>query len=315
MPQPLIVSLPDDKLVADLERTLPPLGDDRVRFVEWALAGAAPVPHIDIVVPPYQGRVDWGRLDGVSVGLVQSQSIGYDGVREQLPAGIVYANASSVHETATAELAVGLLLASQRGIDDFVRQAEIGEWRGGRRPSLADRTVLIVGYGGVGRAVERRLAGFEVARVIRVASRARADAAGTVHGIDELATLLPDAEVLVIATPLNDTTRGLIGGAELALLPDDAVVVNVARGPVLDTAAVLAEAGRLRFALDVTDPEPLPSESPLWDMPNVLISPHSASTVARENARITSLFCENLLYWLDGRHTEMRNVLDPALLY
>lgn len=304
MSAPLVVSLPDDKLLAEFARTLPPLGEDRVTFVRWALDGPAPVPHLDVVVPPYQGRAQWSRLEGVSVGLVQSQSIGYDGIREKLPAGLVYANATSVHETATAELAMALLLASQRGLDDFVRQAESGEWRGGRRPSLADRTVLILGYGGVGRAVEQRLAGFEVARVIRVASRARTDAAGTVHGVAELAALLPDAEVLVIATPLNDATRGLVGAAELALLPDHAVVVNVARGPVLDTAAVLAEAGRLRFGLDVTDPEPLPRDHPLWAAPGVLISPHVGGAASAMEPRMARLLRRQIDHLLAGEPPE-----------
>ncbi|MFC4244133.1 2-hydroxyacid dehydrogenase [Gryllotalpicola reticulitermitis] len=304
MPDRIIVSLPDDRLTAALAEHLPPLGDDRVTFVTWGVDGPPPVPHIDILVPPYQGRAQWSRLDGVSIGLVQSQSIGYDGVRDALPAGLVYANASSVHETATAELALALLLASQRGIDDFVRQAEHGEWRGGRRPALADRTVLILGYGGVGKAVEQRLAGFEVARVIRVASRARTDASGEVHGIDELSELLPRAEVVVIGTPLTDATRGLIGAAELALLPDDAVVVNVARGPVLDTSAVLAEAGRLRFGLDVTDPEPLPADHPLWTAPGVIISPHVGGAASAMEPRMARLLRRQIDHLLAGEPPE-----------
>jgi len=304
MAAPLIVSLPDDNLLTDLAHLTPALGEDSVTFVRWVLDGPAPAPHLDIVVPPYQGSADWSRLAGVSIGLVQSQSIGYDGIGPLLPAGVVYANAASVHETATAELALALLLASQRGIDDFVRQAEIGEWRGARRPSLADRTVLLLGYGGVGAAVERRLAGFEVARVIRVASRARTDARGQVHGIDELPAVLPDAEVVVIATPLNDSTRGLVGATELALLPDDALVVNVARGPVLDTAAVLAEAGRLRFGLDVTDPEPLPAEHPLWTAPGVVISPHVGGAASAMEPRMARLLRRQIDHLLAGEEPE-----------
>jgi phosphoglycerate dehydrogenase-like enzyme len=304
MPDPLIVSLPDDHLVSELERILPPLTDEHVRFVEWALDGPAPAQHLDIVVPPYQGRADLSRLAGVSIRLVQSQSIGYDGIRDAQPTGLVYANATTVHETATAELALALLLASQRGLDDFVRQAEIGAWNGARRPSLADRTVLILGYGGVGKAVERRLEGFEVARVIRVASRARTDAAGPAHGIDELSTLLPDAEAVVLATPLSDTTRGLVGAPELALLPDDAVVVNVARGPVLDTNAVLAEAGRLRFALDVTDPEPLPADHPLWTAPGVIISPHVGGAASAMEPRMARLLRRQIDHLLAGEEPE-----------
>jgi phosphoglycerate dehydrogenase-like enzyme len=243
-------------------------------------------------------------LDGVAVRLVQSQSIGYDGVAGILPAGLVFANASTVHETATAELALALLLASQRGLDDFVRQAEHGEWHGGRRPSLADRTVLLLGYGGVSKAIEARLAPFEVARVIRVASTARTDAAGPVHGIDELHALLPQAEVVVIGLPLNDGTRGLLGAAELALLPDDAVVVNVGRGPVLSTEAALGEAGRLRFALDVTDPEPLPADHPLWSAPGVLIAPHVGGNASAMEPRMARLLRRQIDHLLAGEEPE-----------
>ncbi|GAA4163149.1 2-hydroxyacid dehydrogenase [Gryllotalpicola daejeonensis] len=309
MPDRFVVSLPDDRLTAHLEALADPVPDN-VDFVEWHLDGPAPADRIDIAVLPYMS-VDSGRLQWLSsahIELVQSQSIGYDGIEAALPPGLVYANASSVHETATAELALALMLASQRGIDDFVRGAERGEWRAGRHPSLADRAVLILGYGGVGKAVEARLAGFEVGRVIRVASRAREDAAGHgpvhVHGIDELPELLPQVDIVVIGTPLNDSTRGLVGVAELAALPDDALVVNVARGPVLDTAAVLAEAGRLRFALDVTDPEPLPADHPLWRAPGVLISPHVGGNASAMEPRMARLLRRQLGHLLAGEEPE-----------
>jgi phosphoglycerate dehydrogenase-like enzyme len=306
MPPRLIVSLPDDKLVAELERIAPPLPEGAVEFVRWDLTGPPPAPHLDIVVPGYMGPglSRLGALDGVSVRLVQGQSIGYDGVAAILPAGIAFANASTVHETATAELAMGLLLASQRGIDVFARNAERGDWAPRRLRSLADRTVLLLGYGGVNKAIEARLAPFELGRVIRVASRARDLGNGYVHGIDELATLLPEAEVVVIATPLTDATRGLIGAAELALLPDDAVVVNVARGAVVDMAAVLAEAGRLRFALDVTDPEPLPEDHPLWTAPGVLISPHIGGAASAMEPRMARLLRRQIDHLLAGEAPE-----------
>ena len=200
-----------------------------------------------------------GALAGVTTRLVQSQSIGYDDVAGVLPPGHVFANAVSVHETSTAELALALVLAAQRGIPDFVRAAEQGRWAPAVHESLADRRVLLLGYGGVGRAIEARLALFEVS-LTRVAHHARDDESGRIHGIDESPALLPDAEIVIVGVPLTDSTTGLVDDAFLSSLPDDALVVNIARGKVADTDAILAEAttGRLRFALDVTDPEPLP---------------------------------------------------------
>ena len=138
--------------------------------------------------------------------LVQSQSIGYDDVLTTLPPGHVYANAASVHETSTAELALALLLAAQRGIPDFVRAASEGRWAPARHASLADRRVLLLGYGGVGRAIEARLTPFEV-DLVRVATRARDDDAGHIHGIDELDELLPTAEIVIVAVPLTPRRR------------------------------------------------------------------------------------------------------------
>ncbi|HVL61911.1 MAG TPA: NAD(P)-dependent oxidoreductase, partial [Microbacterium sp.] len=134
---------------------------------------------------------------------------------------------------------------------------------------------LLLGYGGVGRAIEARLAPFEV-ELVRVASRARDDAEGHIHGIDELPELLPTADIVIVGVPLTDATTGLVDGAFLSAIPDGALVVNIARGGVADTKAVLQHAtrGRLRYATDVTDPEPLPTGHPLFDLPNVLVSPH-----------------------------------------
>ena len=277
MTDPLIVTLPGSALRDALLATGPL--PENVELVEWKLDGPPPTEPgrwIDIVVPPYMGASDrLGALDGVPVRLVQSQSIGYDDVATALPSGHVYANAASVHETSTAELALALLLAAQRGIPDFVRAASEGRWAPARHASLADRRVLLLGYGGVGRAIEARLAPFEV-DLVRVATRARDDDAGRIHGIDELDELLPTAEIVIVAVPLTPETTGLVDDRFLSALPDGALVVNIARGRVADTTAVLEHAtrGRLRYATDVTDPEPLPTGHPLFDLPNVLVSPH-----------------------------------------
>ncbi|MFJ5264458.1 2-hydroxyacid dehydrogenase [Streptomyces sp. NPDC088387] len=214
-----------------------------------------------------------------SVRVVQTLSAGIDNVTpglKHLRPGVQLCNARGVHEASTAELALALILASLRGIPDFVRAQDRGEWRGGFRPALADKSVLIVGYGSIGAAIEDRLTPFELARVARVARSGRTTERGPVHPLTELPALLPEADVVILSTPLTDSTRGLVDEAFLARMKDGALLVNVARGGVVDTKALLAEleAGRITAALDVTDPEPLPREHPLWSAPGVLVSPH-----------------------------------------
>ncbi|TFD64167.1 2-hydroxyacid dehydrogenase [Cryobacterium ruanii] len=287
----LLVSLPDSVLreaVGDL-----PAG---VEVIEWALDGPAPRPRFDLVVTPYMGATDrLAHLAGVETRLVQSQSIGYDGVDRVLPAGHVYANAASVHETSTAELALALILASQRGIPAFVRAADAGEWAPAHHASLADRTVLLLGYGGVGRAIESRLLAFETT-VIRVARTARSDERGMIHGFEALPELLPQADIVVVGVPLTIATKHLVNDAFLGQLRDGALLVNIARGPVADTDALLAHAtgGRIRLALDVTDPEPLPAGHPLFALPNVIISPHVGGASSAMLPRMARLVREQI---------------------
>jgi phosphoglycerate dehydrogenase-like enzyme len=295
----LVVSVPD----AALRDALPPLPDG-VSVVLWDLRSPPPAPRIDVVVPPYMG--DWlERLRGVAAvrpRLVQSQLLGYDGVAAALPAGIPYANAVGVHEPSTAELAVGLMLASLRRLDDYVRQAAAG---GPQVPirgtSLADRRVLLLGVGGVGAAVARRLAPFEV-DLVRVGRTARTDEHGRVHALAELPALLPTAEVVVLAVPLDDATRGLVDRAFLDLLPDGALLVNVGRGPLVDTDALVAAtaSGRIRAALDVTDPEPLPAGHPLLTSPHVLVVPHVGGNSTAMRPRMTALIRDQARRLLAG---------------
>lgn len=282
----LVVSVP----TAQLQRDLQPVPDG-VEIVVWTMDAPAPRTRFDMVVPPYMSmeRV-LGRLEGVEVGLVQGQSIGYEGVADILPAGMVFANAASVHEASTAELAVALILAAQRQLADFVRAQAEGRWAPVFADSLADRRVLLLGYGGVGTAVEARLAPFEV-DVTRVASRARIEGGIPVHGVDELPSLLPDADIVVVTLPGGDATRRIVDDAFLAALPDGALVVNVGRGSLVDTEALVDHVGRgrIRAALDVTDPEPLPADHPLWSLPGVLIAPHVGGASSAMRPRIARL--------------------------
>ncbi|POX53655.1 2-hydroxyacid dehydrogenase [Streptomyces sp. Ru72] len=211
--------------------------------------------------------------------VVQTLTAGVDDITAHLSSivpGVRLCNARGVHEASTAELALALILASLRGIPGFVRAQAEERWQSGFHPALADKSVLIVGYGAIGAAIEDRLAPFEVARVARVARRERNTARGLVHPLSRLSELLPDADVVVLVTPLTEETKGLVDAEFLARMKDGALLVNVARGPIVDTKALLAEleSRRITAALDVTDPEPLPAGHPLWHAPGVLISPH-----------------------------------------
>ncbi|MFE8987800.1 2-hydroxyacid dehydrogenase [Streptomyces collinus] len=251
-----------------------------------------------------------GRMSNVRV--VQTLSAGIDHVEPglgHLPAGVRLCNARGVHEASTGELTLALILASLRGIPDFVRAQDRGEWLGGFRPALADKNVLIVGYGSIGEAIEDRLVPFEVARVARVARSERTTARGPVHPLTELPALLPEADVVILSTPLNESTRGLAGADFLSRMKDGALLVNVARGPVVDTKALLAEleTGRITAALDVTDPEPPGREHPLWRAPGVLISPHVGGPTSAFLPRAKRLLVDQLNRYVNRE--PLRNVI------
>jgi phosphoglycerate dehydrogenase-like enzyme len=244
--------------------------------------GREPLPpgieRVEAFVVPYLvGRRAYAPIAGMPrLRLVQTLTAGYDDALPFVPRGVTLCNAPGVHDASTAELAVTLALASLRGVPGFVRAQDQARWASGPRPALADKRVLVVGYGGVGRAVERRLAGFDV-EVTRVARTTRTGDDGLpVHGTDELGRLLPHADVVVLCVPLNDATRGLADAEFLAAMPRGALLVNVSRGPVVVTDDLERElrSGRLTAALDVTDPEPLPAEHPLWTAPGLLLTPH-----------------------------------------
>ncbi|MFJ5699584.1 2-hydroxyacid dehydrogenase [Arthrobacter sp. NPDC093139] len=297
MTRKITVSVPD----AALREYLKPHAD--VTVLEWDFASEPPQQRIDIVVPPYKGGAQvLRRLEDVETALVQSQSIGYDGVADSLPAGRVFANAAGVHETSTAELVLAMVLASQREFPRLLRNQQEGFWETRPTASLADSRVLILGYGGVGKAIEQRLIPFETS-VTRVASQARTDERGEVHGIDELPALLPEHDIVVVGVPLSDATRHLIDDAFLAAMPDGALLVNVARGPVADTDAIVrhTSAGRIRAALDVTDPEPLPRDHPLWSTPGVIITPHVGGASAAMPPRMGRLLQRQIDLMLAGQ--------------
>jgi phosphoglycerate dehydrogenase-like enzyme len=263
-----LVWLPfDPDLLGDPPRSL------RYEVVDPTDRVPASVGEVEFYVTPYMvGTAIADVLPRMtSLRVVQTLSAGVDNVRGQVPRGVQLCNGRGIHDTSTAELALTLILASLRGVPDFVRAQDRHDWIQGWRPALADKRVLLVGYGAIGAAIEARLVPFET-DVVRVARRAREG----VRPIEELPGLLPDADVVVLVVPLTDDTRGLVDAGFLAAMKDGAVLVNVARGAVVDTSALIAELdrGRIRAAIDVTDPEPLPDDHPLWDAPNLLITPH-----------------------------------------
>jgi phosphoglycerate dehydrogenase-like enzyme len=220
------------------------------------------------------------QMPGLKVA--QTLTAGFDRVRPHVPAGAVLCNARGVHDAGTAEWVLTAILASVRAFGYFAREQAAGRWSYRFTGCLAGKTILIVGYGSIGAAVERRLAGFEV-EVLRVARSARAG----VSGVGDLPDLLPRADVVVLLAPTTSETIGIADAAFLARMKDGALLVNAARGPLVVTADLVAELASMRLsaALDVTDPEPLPPDHPLWGAPNLLITPHVAgSTPASERA-------------------------------
>ena len=292
----LQLSLPDETtrdLFADLE------SDGTATLHVWDFAGKPPADVVlDLAVRPYQLTGDLSVLDAERVKAVQAQSLGYDDAIGNVPDGITWCNAVDVHEAPTAELAVAMTLASLRGLDDFARNATRAQGRWSKdeaRPGLLGKRVMLLGVGGIGEQVAARLDGFGV-EMVRVASSARDDDRGHVHGIDEVHGLLADVDVVIVAVPYGDSTHHLVDDAFLSAMRDGALLVNVARGKVADTDALVrhAASGHVRLALDVVDPEPLPDDHPLWTTHGVFIAPHVGGAVATRLERIEPLVREQV---------------------
>ena len=282
---PLTVSVPTEDLRAALA-DLP-----GVEVLSWTMTDPPPRDTIDLVVVPYMSKPDLlGALAGVRTRLVQSQSIGYDGVAGVLPPGHRFANAAGVHEASTAELAIGLMISAQRQLPRYARDQGEGVWRPSRSRALADSRVVVLGQGGVGRAINARLAPFEV-DLVRAATTRRTDEAGTVYGLADLPDLLGGADIVVLAVPLTPDTTGMVDATFLDRMKPDALLVNVARGAVVVTADLVAAVagGRIRAALDVVDPEPLPPDHPLWTLDGVFLTPHVGGNSAAMAPRVAAL--------------------------
>ncbi len=259
--------------------------------------------EVEFYVPPFFPRpaavAAMAQLPRLRV--VQTLTAGVDRLRPHLPAGAVLCNARGVHDASTAEWVLTAILASIRQFPYFSAEQAAARWSFRFTDCLAAKTVLIVGYGSIGAAVERRLGGFGV-QVLRAARSAREG----VSPVADIPGLLPLADVVVLLAPVTAETIGMADAAFLARMKDGALLVNAARGSLLVTDALCAElsSGRLRAALDVTDPEPLEPGHPLWSLPNVLITPHVAASTPVSALTAVSFVREQVRRFMTGQPLE-----------
>jgi phosphoglycerate dehydrogenase-like enzyme len=253
-----------------------------------------------------------------SVHVVQSQYAGVDAFLSLVPEGATLCDAQGVHDIPVAEWILTAILAALKYIPFYVRMQTTGDWKQrigaealylGTHPceqpktppaladELAGKTVLIVGYGSIGRATEERLKPFDV-NVVRIGRRRREG----VEPEDRLDDLLPQADIVILLVPLTDQTRGFINGKRLTAMKQGALLVNAARGPVVETDALVEalQAGRIHAAVDVTDPEPLPMGHPLWSAPNLLITPHIAGSSPGMMERVMRFIGDQCRRYLAG---------------
>lgn len=229
----------------------------------------------------FENRARAGSIPGLRH--VHLLSIGSDWITAHMPASVTLSNSRGAVEDATAEHGMALILAALRELPTAALQQRRHDGAPLWTSSLHGSVVLVLGFGGVGNELFSRLEPFRPAALIPVASRARVlDDGRQIHGTAELPALLPQADIVVVTLPHNDSTEHLVDAHFLARMKDGALLVNIGRGPVVDTEALLAElsSGRLRAALDVTDPEPLPADHPLWKASGCLITPHMAGNTA-----------------------------------
>lgn len=288
--------------------------------------------EIDVWIPdPYPTcamRV-WPRLRGVR--LVLSLMAGTEWIPGTVGPHVTICNAHGAHNISTAEWTLSAILAMLKYFPLYLDIQRTGEWKrrfeasahyasmtGDARPhyppvmleELTGKTVLLVGYGAIGKEIERMLAPFDV-EMLRLARRARTEP--LVHAVSALDSLLPKADVVVLILPLTAESRGLIGSRQLALMPQGTLLVNAARGPVVQTDALVEalHAGRIRAALDVTDPEPLPAGHPLWSCPNLLITPHVGASSPQFARRGLKTAAGELRRYIQGE--PLRNAVQLAV--
>ena len=300
--------LPDGEISDGVRRLLP---DEPISLFSEALA-ADDLSPVEFYVPPYLGGRQMieilPRLTGLRV--IQLVTAGIDWIAPHVPAGVLLCRGVGVHERSVAELVLADILAMTKGLPGFHGLQADREWAHRRVGGLAGKRAVVLGQGAIGTMVAELLTAFEV-HVVGVSRSGREPT----RPLSALAGLLPTCDILVVLLPLTDETHGLVDEAMLAALPDGALVVNVSRGSVVHATALERElvSGRLHAALDVTDPEPLPRESPLWALPNVLITPHTSGLRPDHWAAATDLFAENIRRF-DAREP-LLNVVDKIQGY
>ena len=261
---------------------------------------ASDLSKIEFFVPSYMGGATAlayaAKMPNLKV--LQMPNAGYDDALAYVRPGLTLCNASGVHDASTAELAVGLALGSRRGFPEFIRDQVAGTWNHRRFTSLSDSKIGVIGFGSIGKQVAKNLSGFDVS----VTSFSKSGRDGSVK-IDELDKHLPTFDIVILILPLTNESRHMFNKERLSKMKDGALIVNVARGPIIDTEALLAElnSGRLHAALDVTDPEPLPAGHPLWSAKNLLLVPHVGGNSTAFEPRCRKLVESQLKLMVEGK--------------
>jgi phosphoglycerate dehydrogenase-like enzyme len=266
--------------------------------------------RVHFFVPPYEMQAEVAatlpKMRALEV--VQTITSGIDWLPTSIPRGAVICNASSALSDSVAEWIVAAILLHVKRFPRFLRQQAESRWEQKGVSELAGKTVMILGHGAIGRALERRLGSFDV-KFIRIT---RTERSGTIP-LERSRERLNQVDILVVLLPLTEETRGVVHAEFLGGLRDGTLVINAARGSIVDIAALTAELRRRRLSavLDVTDPEPLPSDHPLWRTPNVVITPHIASETAGSEHRAYELVWTQLRRYLSGE--ELENVVTAAI--
>ena len=255
--------------------------------------------EITFYVPTYMGGRPALELTKKmpNLKILQMPNAGYDDAIEYVREGMTLCNGKSIHDDSTAELAVGLTIASLRGFPDFIRNQDKSAWVHVKNQSINDKKIGIVGFGSIGKTIAKMLAGFAV-EIVPFTQSGR----DNTISITDLDQHLPTLDIVILILPLTAESKHLFNAKRLGLMKNGSLLVNVARGPIVETDALVKElnSGRITAALDVTDPEPLPSGHALWSAPNVIISPHVGGDTTAFEPRGRALVQSQLKRFAEG---------------